>query len=352
MYWAERPALFVAPTKEPDPAKRALAVLKWFLGTLKQQYGHRPDRRKGKPLNAFLGELFLGRWETEEGNTFLVSEQVNHHPPTTACRIWNDRHGVSLQASIAQKTRFDGTIHMERLGHALLHLENYNEDYLIGLPGFHLQGLIPPPPSVEIDSDKPVFIQSSSGYTAKITFSGKGWIRGKKNSFIATLYATDTTADVLYEVEGQWSGSFTIVDAKTKVEIDTFDTASSPIKQIEVAAIEDQDPLESRRAWSKVTAAIESGNMSAVGSEKSKLEVRQREMRKEEKSEGREWPRRYFKNVEHDARLEELSARIGGGLDSEQTGGIWKWDEEKYERCRPSSPKTRPNHRLSVSSKH
>ena len=77
-YWAEHPSMFVAPACEQDPAKRAMLVLKWFLSTLKQQYSSRNEKlgSEKKPLNPFLGELFLGRWEDNAGTTQLVSEQV------------------------------------------------------------------------------------------------------------------------------------------------------------------------------------------------------------------------------------------------------------------------------------
>jgi hypothetical protein len=70
----------VAAAKEADPEKRALAVLKWFLSTLRQQYCSRSEKlgSEKKPLNPFLGELFLGKWENdpEAGETTLISEQV------------------------------------------------------------------------------------------------------------------------------------------------------------------------------------------------------------------------------------------------------------------------------------
>jgi len=77
-YWAEHPSVFVAPASEPDPAKRALLVLKWFITTLKQQYTSRNEKlgSEKKPLNPFLGELFLGHWDDAAGRTELVSEQV------------------------------------------------------------------------------------------------------------------------------------------------------------------------------------------------------------------------------------------------------------------------------------
>jgi len=78
-YWAEHPNLFVAPAHEDDAQKRALSVLKWFLSTLKQQHSNKDEigrKKKMKPLNPFLGELFLGKWVDSVGTTELVSEQV------------------------------------------------------------------------------------------------------------------------------------------------------------------------------------------------------------------------------------------------------------------------------------
>lgn len=77
-YWTEHPSIFVAPAHEQDPQKRALLVLKWFLSTLKQSYASRSDKygNEKKPLNPFLGELFIGKWVDAAGTTELVSEQV------------------------------------------------------------------------------------------------------------------------------------------------------------------------------------------------------------------------------------------------------------------------------------
>ena len=77
-YWSENPPLFVGAAKEPDPLKRTVLVLKWFLAALKrQQYaGREPSEGVKKPLNAFLGEVFLAKWEDEQGVTRIVSEQV------------------------------------------------------------------------------------------------------------------------------------------------------------------------------------------------------------------------------------------------------------------------------------
>ena len=114
-YWAEHPSLFVAPASEPNAEKRALLVLKWFLSTLKQQYATRNEKlgSEKKPLNPFLGELFLGKWVDEAGTTELISEQVSHHPPVTAYSIRNTEKGVSLEGYCGQRASFSSTINVK-----------------------------------------------------------------------------------------------------------------------------------------------------------------------------------------------------------------------------------------------
>lgn len=93
-YWTEHPSLFVAPAAEKDPARRAALVLKWFLSTLKQQYASRSEKlgSEKKPLNPFLGELFIGKWEDQAGTTQLVSEQVRYvvHKTLLSCADTSD----------------------------------------------------------------------------------------------------------------------------------------------------------------------------------------------------------------------------------------------------------------------
>jgi len=108
-YWAEHPSLFIAPAKEPDPEKRALLVLKWFLSTLKAQHNNKDEngkKKRMKPLNPFLGEIFLGSWEDECGKTELIAEQVSHHPPATCSFIRNKKHGIRVYCSFLIQLHF------------------------------------------------------------------------------------------------------------------------------------------------------------------------------------------------------------------------------------------------------
>ncbi|KAL3477590.1 hypothetical protein BJX99DRAFT_226199 [Aspergillus californicus] len=356
-YWAEHPALFVAPAQEPDPEKRALAVLKWFLSTLRQQYCSRSEKlgSEKKPLNPFLGELFLGKWDSDAdvGETSLTSEQVSHHPPATAYAIRNDKHGIQLQGYNAQKASFSSTIYIKQIGHALLTLTPPSADkndpaqqekYVITLPHLHVESLIYGTPFIELE--RTTSIVSNTGYVAKINYSGKGWLSGKKNTFTASLFKeSEGEKRPLYTVEGQWSDSFTIKDARAKKDVETVSVRSLNTTPLRLAPIEEQDHYESRRAWRDVAANIETGNMDAVSTAKGKIENAQRELRKNEKAENREWERRFFDRVEenYDPEFSELARKAGlTALDSDKTGGVWRFNQDKAVGAKPPYYKVGP----------
>lgn len=337
-YWAEQPSRFVAPAHEPDPAKRALLVMTWFLTTLKQQYDHRADRRKGKPLNPVLGELFLGRFEnTTHGTTQIISEQVCHHPPVTAYKLWNDDNGISLSGYHATKTHIAvmRSIHLMKVGHVVLHIDKFNEDHLITFPQVHLEGFLTPPPFPEFDDHKPAYIQSSSGYTTKISFSGKGWLRGKRHSFFASLYPEGKESEPLYTANGQWTGTFTVEDVRSNKVVETYNAARSMdnLTPVSVAPLEEQDPMEGRRLWSKFATAMYKRDINEASAEKSRIEVRQREMRKEEEEQGKTWEARYFSMAPVDSETEALCTKVGLRIEPEPFGGSWKFDKEKYKHA-------------------
>lgn len=227
------------------------------------------------------------------------------------------------------------TIVVKQIGHAIVHIDAFDEDYLITLPSLHIEGLYSGSPFVELDHH--TYIQSSSGYTCKIEYSGRGWLSGKKNSFTALLYATSASEkDPIYTVEGQWTEAFTIHEGKKSGPVvDTWDPSAQRTSDLSVAPVDDQDPLESRRAWQKVAEAISKGDMDATGHYKGLIENEQREMRRKEKEEGREWERRYFSRTDDSPVFEKLAAEIGELLEPEKTGGVWRWDDEKAKGAEP-----------------
>lgn len=237
---------------------------------------------------------------------------------------------------------------MKQLGHAVLSFPTPGADdpsdretYLITLPSLHIESLIYGTPFVELN--RSTQIVSSTGYVAKIDYSGKGWLSGKKNTFAAVLYHQDQgEKKPLYTGEGQWSDTFVLRDAKTKEEVEKYTVQTVKVTPLTLAPVESQDFYETRRAWKDVASAIERGDMEATSVAKSKIENAQRAMRKKEKEEGREWERRFFKQAElnDDATFTKLFAMLNpdissSALDNDKTAGIWRFDQERAKDAVP-----------------
>lgn len=202
------------------------------------------------------------------------------------------------------------------------------------MPKIHIEGIMTGALAPELSGT--TYIRSSSGYIARIDYSCKGWLGGKRNAFVASLYRDGQESKPLYTIEGQWSGEFEVKRMNTGETTEKFDTSALPRTPFTVAPLEKQHPLESRRAWQHVVDGIHKGDIFAVGHEKSKIENEQREMRKREHAEGVEFQMRYFSKVEEDPIAERLSKGVKTGenakRDVDTYRDLWVWDEDKYKR--------------------
>ncbi|OAL26602.1 hypothetical protein AYO20_10026 [Fonsecaea nubica] len=347
-FWAERPSIFVAPVAAQDPAERALLVLKWFLSSLRnQQYaGRSPAEGVKKPINAFLGELFLARWEDDDdgrdgiGVTRMVSEQVSHHPPVTACRVWNEKHGVTAEGYTRQEITFSGNVNIQQIGHATLHLAHHNETYLVPLPNIKIKGLLTGSPYPELQGTH--HIPCTSGYTSTIDFSGRGLFSGadRKHSFEASVYRDDRHSDEdeeeghaspIYTVSGHWDGQFVIRDPRQDVELETFDVTTAATTPLVTDPIPEQDPWESRRAWREVREALQRGDMQGAADAKARLENGQREMRKMD-GDGADWQRLFFEPASRASEVAvSLAQKVGLVLDPEHTVAAWSFRRDEWD---------------------
>ena len=273
----------------------------------------------------------------------------SHHPPATAYNIINLSSGVRLEGYNAQKASFSKTINIKQIGHAVLTVPVPSsaepDTFLITLPSLHIEGLIFGSPFIELEGSS--HITSSTGFTAKIDYSGKGWLSGKKNSFTASLYPTRKEKDVLFNVSGQWTKSFEIHSGPAKYNskdnlVENWDP--SPLSELIIAPLGEQHPLESRRAWSKVAAAIAKGDLDTVSLEKGKIENAQREMRGKERAEGNTWQRRYF--TAGDDSADPVLTSLGPAVslpkngDADKTGGLWRFDHAKSGTAHKELPLT------------
>ena len=198
------------------------------------------------------------------------------------------------------------------------------------MPKVHVEGLMTASLQPELSGSS--FIRSSSGYTAKIDYSCKSWLSGKRNSFVANIFKNEAENRPLYKAKGLWSDIYTFEDARTGNEVERVDCGALQRTPLQVAPIEEQHPLESRRAWQPVVEALNRGDIFAAGREKTKIENEQRAMRRCEKDGKIEFSRRYFSRAEEDVVAENLAEGLNEktSMNMDSSCKLWTWDEEKY----------------------
>ncbi|KAF5247141.1 hypothetical protein FAUST_993 [Fusarium austroamericanum] len=326
--WACHHDLFLQPSEEPDAGVRALLLAKNYVCSLKQLVGADTEDAGKKPLNPFLGELFLGSYSDKAGSqSQLIVEQVSHHPPVTACSIYNKERGISSRGFVGQETSFSlvSGVAVRQTGYAIIKDDKHDETHLMTMPTILVKGVTTGNPYPELEG--PSYITSSSGYMTKIDFYGKrAFGFGEKNQVVAEVFAPDNKKEPLYRIIGQWTSNLVIQDS-SKNTLEEFNVDKIPISPLSVAPIDKQTPWESRRAWSKVTHAIKERNIEKVYAHKSAIEDSQRRRRVEEEKKGVEWNRLFFTtSPKGDAVAEELLGMIPErleGIDFTKTNGYW-----------------------------
>lgn len=307
-YWCERPELFAAIADGKTPEERSLAVLKWFISTLKGQYTSRNESMgsEKKPLNPVLGELFYGYWPDKNGRgqTNLTVEQVSHHPPITAYFISNPSKGLELQGHNAQKTSFSGgSIIVKQIGHATLTVDlggGQKEEYIITLPRLRIDGLWYGSPYIELSENS--YIQSSTGWLSSIEYKGKGYFSGKSHTFKAVVSPPGSN-NAVHTLEGQWNA--TSKNVKTGA---TFTDVTGDKEEVSVRALDVQDEWESRKLWAKVAKGIREGDFETASREKTKIENEQRQRRRDEQAAGTTWQLKHFVHEDNDPLYERLGS--------------------------------------------
>lgn len=240
---------------------------------------------------------------------------------------------------------------MKQIGHALLQFtppggssstKPEPETYLFTLPNLHIESLLTGAPFVELNGC--THIASSTGYVAKIDYSGRGWLSGKKNTFTASLWkdGEGDEKNPLFTADGQWNDQFVIREGKKGKEVESHNSKSTKTTALTVAPIAEQDFWESRRAWRYVAQSIQKGDMDGASYHKSRIENAQRALRKREKDDSGEWTRKFFRRVDEseDFEFQKLAKKVassdkGPNIEAEKTGGIWRFDPEKAKVAKP-----------------
>ncbi|KAI8097800.1 uncharacterized protein B0P05DRAFT_522056 [Gilbertella persicaria] len=290
------PEFLIEASKKSDPLVRFLDVVKYFLSGW-----HIKPKGVKKPYNPVLGEVFRCKYKYNNGTEAIyVAEQVSHHPPISAFYYGSPENGVYIQGDLRPKSKFLGNSAatlMEGENHIVFtHL--YNERYDITMPNIYAKGILFGKMVLEL-GDSCIVRCRTSDLVCELDFKTKGFFSGQYNS-VAGKVKRESTGEVLYEISGQWSNEIYIKMAKATNKTLFFDVKSAKIHPKIVPDIQDQDPMESRRLWSKVTAAILKDDMDTATAEKTVIEEKQREDAKQREAEGKEFKSKFFNTVHGD----------------------------------------------------
>ncbi|GAA5814643.1 hypothetical protein MFLAVUS_008142 [Mucor flavus] len=287
------PDILIEASNKVDPVARFLDVVRYFLsGWYIKPKGVR------KPYNPVLGEIFRCKYKYPNGSEAVyVAEQVSHHPPISAYYYGSPDHGVYIQGDLRPKSRFLGNSAatlMEGENHIIFtHL--HNERYDITMPNVYARGILFGKMVLEL-GDSCVVRCRTSDLICELDFKNKGFFSGQNNS-VSGKVKRESTGEVLYEISGQWSNEIFIKMAKGSSKNMFFDVKTAVIHPMIVQDIPDQQEIESRRLWSKVSAAIAKDDMDTATDEKTRIEDKQREDTKRREASGKEFESKFFNLV-------------------------------------------------------
>ncbi|KAG0068124.1 hypothetical protein BGZ89_005203 [Linnemannia elongata] len=284
------PELIVKANQIQDPEERFVAVTRYFLSGW-----HIKPKGVKKPYNPILGEQFRAQWRFDDGTeAFYIAEQVSHHPPISVYYYASPENNISVLGDLLPKSKFLGNSAATLMqGEIKVSFTNRpGEDYIITMPNVYARGILFGTMLMEL-GDVATVKCAKLDLVCNLDFKVKGFFSGSYNG-LAGKIKRESTNETLYEISGKWSDEI-ILKKGTKKEV-LFDAKAAKINPKIIAPEDQQEPNESRRLWSKLTAALKVNNQDLATAEKSKVEDAQRADTRERDERGLPHVPRYFES--------------------------------------------------------
>ncbi|KDE04328.1 hypothetical protein MVLG_05208 [Microbotryum lychnidis-dioicae p1A1 Lamole] len=283
------PELLHGVDKIESPEDRFIQVLRYYLGGW-----HIKPRGVKKPYNPVLGEFFRCRYDYPDGTAaYYVAEQVSHHPPISAWYFSSPENGLDICGELRPKSKFLGnsaaTI-MEGETHVMLMNKREDGEYHITMPNMYARGILFGKMVLEL-GDTSIVKNEENDITCDVEFKTKGFFSGTYNAIAGKIKGPKGE---IGEISGTWNEKMDIHRKGFKVKETLFDASTAKITQKVVAPEDKQSENESRRLWSKVTAAIKKSDLDAATDAKTVIEDAQREAVRRREEEGATFKPRFF----------------------------------------------------------
>ncbi len=293
----ENETLLRTADAEPDSLRR-LAYVSIFNAV---QYNSLLGRGL-KPFNPILGETF--EYVTDKYR--LLSEQVSHHPPISACHAESQEYEVFLHTNVA--TRFwMKSLEFRPLGKVHVVLKRPGEHYIVDRPSTSARNLLFGTLYIDCSGEAEA-INTKTNEKCALTYHGKGW---SDDSYgLVDGFVFDSSGNKRISIAGKWCDSISMTDLKTGAAETVWKRPPPPddwqnlycftqfalqLNNLTSRLRKVLPPTDSR--FRPDQRALENGDMERATQEKSRLEEIQRAARQEMDRNGIVYRPAYF--VEH-----------------------------------------------------
>ncbi|GAA0140027.1 transfer/carrier protein [Lithospermum erythrorhizon] len=308
-----------------DPHMRMVYATSWAISVY---YAY---QRTWKPFNPILGETY--EMSNHADITFLA-EQVRHHPPMSAAHAENQHFAYDVTSKL--KTKFLGnSVDVYPVGRTCVTLKR---------DGVILD-LVPPPTKVNnlifgrtwIDSPgEMIMTNMTTGEKAVLYFQPCGWFGAGRYEVDGYVYSAAEEPKIL--MTGKWNESMSY----QQCDLEGEPLAGTELKEVwHVAPVPENDKFQYTHFAHKINSfdtapkkllasdsrlrpdryALEKGDMTKAGAEKSSLEERQRSEKKNREAKGHEFKPRWFDQTD------EVTPTPWGDLEVYQFNG--KYNEHR-----------------------
>jgi len=295
---------FTKAHKETDALKRMIHVLQ-FIVAPRTSVPQPSITGPNKPYNSVIGEHFHGHWNhSDNSQSFVVYEQISHHPPVCCFYIWNQTNNFSYEGTIRTAPIFWGNkVDVTFTGPIRVHLflpSGVKETYHVSLPSPCAKGILLGKSGFEFSGEAKIVCEQT-GVQSNLKFKSGNVFKGHITEPYEKVKKNGTKkmkSRPVYEIEGSMIGLSHITDLRNNDKQVFLDVMSMEDLQLVVKPVAKQDCFESRRIWHHVTHAIKQKDWDSAIKHKAEVEESQRKLIKEMKANHEEYVPKYFKKTD------------------------------------------------------
>ncbi|ONI03435.1 hypothetical protein PRUPE_6G256800 [Prunus persica] len=280
-----------------DPYMRLVYASSFFISV------YFAFQRTWKPFNPILGETYE---MVNHGGITFISEQVSHHPPMSAGHAENEHFIYDITSKV--KTKFLGnSIDIYPVGRTRLTLKKDGVVLDLAPPPTKVNNLIFGRTWVDSPGDM-VLTNLTTGDKVVLYFQPCGWFGSGRYEVDGYVYNSAEEPKIL--MTGKWNESMSYQPCDSEGE----PLPGTELKEVRVADVPENDKFQYTHFAHKINSfdtapkkllasdsrlrpdryALEQGDLSKAGFEKSSLEERQRDEKKNRVAKGQEFTPRWF----------------------------------------------------------